>query len=109
MPKQKQCLAVDTRTINNLGPGKFRTLTHNNTKQVCYYNRNKSDTNFYSFLSTRKQISQKGEITNLNNSDVTYIDLSNKLKNIDNDNFQSKIQQVGSSNTVTATQQQHYR
>ena len=98
--KQKPCLTVDTRTIDDLGPGEFRTQADNGIKQVCYYNRNKSDTSFNSFLATRKQTSQKGAIkfsidkviTNLNSSDVSYIELGDELKNIDNDNFQSKLQ-----------------
>ena len=40
-------------------------------------------------------------ITSLNSSDVRYIDLSNELKNIDNDNFQSKLQQLSSVNTTS--------
>ena len=103
--KQKQCLTVDTRTIKDLGPGKFRTQTDNGIKQICYYNRNKSDTSFN--LSTRKQTSQKGAIkfsldkviTNLNSSNVSYIELGDELKNIDNDNFQSNLQQIGSGDT----------
>ena len=93
--KQKQCLTVDTRTINDLGPGKFRTQADNNIQQICYYSRNKSDTHSNSFLATRKQTLQKGDIkfsvnkiiTSLNCSDVRYINLSNELKNIDNDTF----------------------
>ena len=34
-------------------------------------------------------------ITNINNSNVTYSDLNNELKNINNDNIQSKLQQLG--------------
>ena len=60
--KQKQCLTVDTRTINDLRSGKFRTQADNSLKQLSYYNRNKSNTSFNSFLATRKQTSQKGEI-----------------------------------------------
>ena len=105
--KQKQCLTVDTRTVKDLGPGKFRTQTDNGIKQICYYNRNKSDTSFNSFLSTRKQTSEKGAIkfsidkviTNLNSSNVSYIELGDELKNIDNDNFQSNLQQIGSGDT----------
>ena len=105
--KQKQCLTIDTRTINDLGPGKFRTLADNGFQQICCYNRNKSDTSFNSSLATRKQTSQKDQnkfsinkiITNLNNSNVTYLTIKNELKNIDNDNFQSKLQQLGGGNT----------
>ena len=42
--KQKQCLTIDTRDIDDLGPGKFRTQADKGTRQIHYYNRNKSDT-----------------------------------------------------------------
>ena len=60
--KQKQCLTIDTSDINDLGSEKFRTQADNGTRQICYYNRNKSDTSFNSFLAIRKQTSQKGAI-----------------------------------------------
>ena len=110
--KQKQCLTVDTGDINDLGPGKLRAQTNNGLRQICYYNRNKSDTSFNSFLATRKQISQEGVIKfsidkvikNLNNSGVSYLDLGDELKNIDNDNFQSKLQQLGRGNITSRKQ-----
>ena len=40
---KKQCLTIDTRDVNELGPAKFRTQADNNSKQICYYNRNKTD------------------------------------------------------------------
>ena len=40
--KEKQCLTIDTRPINDLGPGKFRTSAETNPEQVCYYNRSRS-------------------------------------------------------------------
>ena len=46
---QKQCLTIDTRDINDLGPVKFRTQADSDTEQICYYNRNKKDTSFNSF------------------------------------------------------------
>ena len=39
--KLKQCLTVDTRDVNDLGPGKFRTQADSGTEQMCYYNRKK--------------------------------------------------------------------
>ena len=42
--KVKQCFTVDTRDVNDLGPGKFRTQADNGTEQICYYNRNKKGT-----------------------------------------------------------------
>ena len=50
----KQCLTIDTRDINDLGSAKFRTQADSNNEQVCYYNRNKKDNNFNSFLAVRK-------------------------------------------------------
>ena len=55
--KIKQCLTVDTRDVNDLGPGKFRTQTDSGTEQICYYNRNKKDTTFNYFLGKRKETS----------------------------------------------------
>ena len=60
--KQKQCLTIFTRDINDLGQGKFRTEVDNGTRQICCYNRNKSDTSFNSFLAMRKQTSHIGII-----------------------------------------------
>ena len=104
--KQKQCLTIDTRDIDDLGPGKFRTQADKGTRQIRYYNRNKSDTSFNSFSATKKQTSQKGAIifsidkviANINSSDVNYLELGDKLKNLNNDNIQSKPQQFGNGN-----------
>ena len=41
--KEKKCLTIDTREVNELGPGKFRISAHKGEEQVCYFNRNKSD------------------------------------------------------------------
>ena len=41
---KKQCLRVDSRDINDLGPAKSRTQADSNQGQICYYNRNKRDT-----------------------------------------------------------------
>ena len=100
---KKQCLTVDTRPINDLGPGKFRKQADNGQEQICYYNRGKSDTHFNSFLAKRKQTSQKNDIrfsivkiiTSSNNLDVEYISLNNELKNICDGNSHSKLQQIG--------------
>ena len=51
--KEKQCLTIDTREINELGPGKFRKYANDGEEQTCYFNRNKSDTHFTSFLAKR--------------------------------------------------------
>ena len=53
--KEKKCLTIDTRVVNKLGPGKFRTSADNREEQICYFNRNKGDTRFTYFSSKRIQ------------------------------------------------------
>ena len=53
--KEKKCLTIDIRVVNNFGPGKFRTSADNGEEQTCYFNRNKSDTHFTSFFAQRTQ------------------------------------------------------
>ena len=53
--KDKKCLTIDTRDVNELGPGKFRTYANNGEEQTCYFNRNRSDTYFTSFFAKRTQ------------------------------------------------------
>ena len=91
--QEKQCLTIDTRDVNSLGPGKFRTHADNDIKQVCYYNRNKTDTCFNSFLATREQTSQEDDIKysiikvidNVNKSSVIYSEVTNELNNFKDD------------------------
>ena len=49
--KKKKSLTIDTREITELGPGKFRTDAQNGLEQVCYLNRNKSDSHFTSYIA----------------------------------------------------------
>ena len=51
--KEKKFLTLDTREINELGPGKFRTDAQNDLEQFCYFNRNKSDSHFMSYVAQR--------------------------------------------------------
>ena len=51
--KEKKSITVNTRDVNDLGPGKFRTMAENNTKQICYFNRNNSYSHSSSYLSKR--------------------------------------------------------
>ena len=53
--KEKKCFTIDTRDINEFGPGKFRTSADNGEEQICYFNKNKSDTHFTSFFAKRTQ------------------------------------------------------
>ena len=55
-------MTIDTRDVTNLGPTKFRTQADSNREQICYYNRNKRDKSFNSFLAARKQTSTTGEM-----------------------------------------------
>ena len=88
------------RDVNDLGPAKFRTQTDNNKEQICYYNRNKRDTSFNSFLAVRKQTSSTNEIifsidkvidkTNRNNN--IYFEINDELSDFKNDNVQCRRQ-----------------
>ena len=112
--KEKQCLTVDTRDVNDHGPVKFRTQADNGLRQICYYNRNKTDISFNSFLISREQTSQKGEIEfsivkvidNINKSNISYSELGDELNNFNNDKIQSKLQQLSDSNIVGGTDNQ---
>ena len=73
--QEKQCLTIHIRDVNAFGPGKFRTYADNGTRQICYYNRNKTDTSFNSFLATRERTSQASKIRF---SIVKVIDIFNK-------------------------------
>ena len=80
--RQKRCLTIDTRDINDLGPAKF-----SGTEQICYYNRNKKDTTFNSFLAVRKETSFTFEINfsivevidNISKQDAIYPEISDEL------------------------------
>ena len=48
---EKKCVNVDTRDVNDLGPGKYRTSAENNEEQNRYFNRNNTDTRFKSYLA----------------------------------------------------------
>ena len=51
--KEKTCLTIDTRDVNEFGPGKFRTSAENNLEQNCYFNRNNTDSRFKCYLARR--------------------------------------------------------
>ena len=55
---KKQFLTIDSRDVNDLGLTKFRIQPDSNQEQICYYNRNKRDTSFISFLAVRKKHQQ---------------------------------------------------
>ena len=51
--KEKKCLTIDTREVNELRPGKFGTSADDGEEQTCYFNRNIGDTHFTSFIAKR--------------------------------------------------------
>ena len=112
--REKQCLTVDTRDVNDLGPGKLRTQADNGLQQICYYNRNKTDTSFNSFLTKTEQTFEKGEIkfsivkviNNINKYNITYSEIGDELNNVKNDNIQSKLQQLSEGNIIRGTNYQ---
>ena len=61
--KEKRCLTIDTRDVNQLGPGKFRTSADDGEEQTCYFNRNNSDKHFTSFIAKRIQHNKQTTIT----------------------------------------------
>ena len=48
-------MTIDTRDVNELGRGKFRTSAYNGEEQTCYFNRNRSDIHFTSFFAKRTE------------------------------------------------------
>ena len=104
--RQKQCLSINTRNVNELGPAKFRTQADNGTEQVCYYIRNKKDTCFNSFLVVRKQTASSFEISfsivrvidSTNKQNAIYTEISDELSDFKNDNVQQKILQASENN-----------
>ena len=53
--QERKCLTIDTRDVNKFEPGKCRTNANDGEEQMCYFNKNKGDTHFSSFLSQRCQ------------------------------------------------------
>ena len=90
-------MIIDTRDGNDLRPAKFRTQANNNREQICYYNQNKRDKSFNSFLPVTKQTSRTSEITfsiiNLtdktNRKNDIYFEINDELSDFSNDNIQS--------------------
>ena len=56
--QEKTCLTVDTRNINDFGPGKFKTRADNAQEQHCYFNRSNTDSRFKCFLAKRVESEQ---------------------------------------------------
>ena len=72
--------------FNSIGPSKYRTSDESDTRQICYYNRNKKDKLFNRFLSERKQCADEDitfEIKTIteetNDGNINYYELNNEL------------------------------
>ena len=86
-------MTIDTREANHLGPAKFRTQADNDTEQICYYNRNKKDKTFNSFLVVRKHTQAADKIIfsivktvdKTNRKDAIYTDIDHELHEFNND------------------------
>ena len=104
-------MTFDTREVNDLGQGKFRTQADSNTEQICYYNRNKKDTSFNSFLAVRQETSSLSEINfsivkvidNSNKDDNISSEISDELSDFKHDDVQRTVQRISESNTVRKT------
>ena len=99
--KEKKCLTIDTRDVNELGPEKFRTSTDNGEEQTCYFNRNRSDTHFNSFFAKRTQTNPIRFSIVKPNSDFELVNksLDFELNNsISNGQSEREHQQINSEN-----------
>ena len=80
------CRTINCRKFSSIGPSKYRTRAESDTRQICYYNRNKKDKIFNKFLDIRKQGTGEDiifEIKNIfeetNNGQISYYELNNEL------------------------------
>ena len=100
-PQEKQCLTIDTRNINELGPRKLRTRTVNGEEQTCYFNRIKSDTHFTTFYAKRTQ-SELIRFSIINhNSDFARVNKSldfNQDSLLSNGQFEKELEQANTEN-----------
>ena len=94
---KKQCLTIDARDVNKLGPSKFRTGAENDKEQVCYFNYNKKDRIFNRFLAVRKRTPDReiacsivSLINRSNNSEDIYYKLVDELSEFKDGKLQPK-------------------
>ena len=116
--KEKQCLTIDTRDINEFGPGKVRTRADNGEEQTCYFNRNKSYIHLTTFYAKRTQseptifsiINHNSDFDCLNkNLDFNQNDLSSngqserELEHFNRENFKNGKSFTNRSETAEST------
>ena len=97
--KKKKCLTVDTRDINEFGPGKFRTSA--GEQQTCYFYKNNSDSYFKSFISQRTQAERTTFSIFKAKSDINFpdknLDIFNK-SSVSNGKSEGELQQFSEKN-----------
>ena len=105
--KEKKCLTIDTRETNELCIGKFRTDAQNALEQTCYFNRNKSDSHFTSYIA--KRVSPENHVFYISKLNLDF-NLDNKsleieLKNLVADgSVKRQYQSINNKNTENGTE-----
>ena len=105
--KEKKCLTIDTRETNELCIGKFRTDAQNALEQTCYFNRNKSDSHFTSYIA--KRVSPENHVFYISKLNLDF-NLGNKsleieLKNLVADgSVKRQYQSINNKNTENGTE-----
>ena len=93
-------MTIESRNVNELGPGKFRINAYNGEEQTCFFNRNKSDTHFASFKAKRAQ-ADPIIFSILTNSDFLQehkkLDFDSK-NSVINGESESKLEQINKEN-----------
>ena len=70
-------MTIDTRDVNDFGPGKFKTSADNNLGKYCYFNRSNTDSRFRCYLA-RHNNSKPDKLVFLIDERNCSIDISNK-------------------------------
>ena len=99
--KEKKCLTIDTRDINEFGPGKFRTSAEDGEQQTCYFNKNNSNSYFKSFISQRVQAEPIIFSIFKTKSDINFQDKNLDIyikSSVSNGDFKRQLQQSSSEN-----------
>ena len=104
-------MAIDTRDVNSPLPAKFKTQADKNQEQICYYNRNKSDTSFNFFLAVRKQTLTINDIRfsivklidKTQKNTTIYFEINDELSDFTNGNLKRPVQRISEGDTREET------
>ena len=94
-------MTIDTRDINEFGPGKFRASPEDGEQQTCYFNKNNSDSYFKSFISQRAQAEPIIFSIFKTKSDINFQDKNLDIyikSSVSNGDFKRQLQQSSSEN-----------